>query len=96
MPSKKAMARERAKVREMTASHQCHKQISALITELNRHLLGWANCFGYGQRSTPLPRGGWYVRKRLAVHFAASQRPFRPPAGTTLYRHLTTLGLVNL
>ena len=39
-PSKKAMARERAKLIEMTASGQCFKPIPALIQQLNRHLKG--------------------------------------------------------
>jgi RNA-directed DNA polymerase len=97
MPSKKAMARERAKLREMTASHQCHKPIPALLTELNRHLLGWANYFGYGHPRRRFREVNWYVRKRLTVHLRRrSQRPFRPPEGTTFYRHLQTLGLVYL
>jgi len=97
MPSKKAMARERAKLREMTASWHCHKPIPALITELNRHLLGWANYFRYGHPRRRFREVNWYVRKRLTVHLRRrSQRPFRPPEGTTFYRHLTTLGLVYL
>jgi RNA-directed DNA polymerase len=37
-PSKKAVQRERDKLREMTSSHQCFKPISDLMGELNRHL----------------------------------------------------------
>ncbi len=97
MPSKKAMARERAKLREMTASYQCHKPIPALITELNRHLRGWATYFRYGHPRRRFREVNWYVRKRLTVHLRRrSQRPFRPPEGTTFYRHFTTLGLVYL
>jgi RNA-directed DNA polymerase len=97
MPSKKAMARERAKLREMTDSGQCHKPIPALIAELNRHLRGWSNYFNYGQPRRRLREVNWYVRKRLTVHLRRrSQRPFRPPEGTTFYRHLETLGLVHL
>jgi RNA-directed DNA polymerase len=97
MPSKKAMARERAKLRELTASWQCHKPIPALIAELNRHLRGWSNYFDYGQPRRRLREVNWYVRRRLTVHLRRrSQRPFRPPEGTTFYRHLTTLGLVYL
>src|ERR1019366_7583465 len=36
-PSKKAVQRERAKLHEMTDSHQCFKPIPSLIGELNRH-----------------------------------------------------------
>src|SRR6202163_4712399 len=39
-PSKKAVQRERDKLREMTNSHQCFKPTPDLIDELNRHLKG--------------------------------------------------------
>ena len=39
-PSKKAIQREREKLREVTSSHQNHKPIPVLIGELNRHLRG--------------------------------------------------------
>jgi RNA-directed DNA polymerase len=97
MPSKKAMARERAQLREMTDSRHCWKPIPALIVELNRHLRGWANYFDYGHPRRRFREVNWYVRKRLTVHLRRrSQRPFRPPEGMTFYRHLTTLGLVYL
>lgn len=51
MPSKKVMARERAKLREMTATRLCYKPIPAIIRDLNRHLHGSANYFGYSGAS---------------------------------------------
>ena len=39
--SKKAIQREREKLREMTSRHQNHKPIPVLIGGLNRHLRGW-------------------------------------------------------
>ena len=47
-PSAKALGREVAKVREMTASLFGWKPVGALIRDLNRHLRGWANYFGQG------------------------------------------------
>ena len=96
-PSKKAVQRERAKLHEMTNSHQCFKPIPVLIGELNRHLKGWVNYFSYGY-----PRGvfweiDWYVRGRLIQHLRRrSQRPYRPPQGEAWYAHLKRLGLVSL
>ena len=94
MPSKKAMARERAKLRQMTDSRYCFKPIPALIQELNRNLRGWANYFDYGHPRRRFREINWYVRQRLKFHLRRrSQRPFRPPKGVTFYRHLATIGL---
>jgi RNA-directed DNA polymerase len=36
----------------------------------------------------------WYVRDRLVRHLGRrSQRPFRPPEGTSYHEHLKKLGL---
>ena len=94
MPSKKAMARERAKLRQMTDSRFCFKPIPALIRELNRNLRGWANYFDYGHPRRRFREINWYVRQRLKFHLRRrSQRPFRPPKGVSFYKHLATLGL---
>lgn len=97
MPSSKAMARERAKLREMTDSRFCFQPIPALIRKLNRNLSGWANYFDYGHPRRRFRAINWYVRQRLKVHLRRrSQRPFRPPKGTTFYEHFATLGLKYL
>ena len=95
--SKKALARARAKIREMTGSRMCFKPIKEMIAELNGHLHGWANYFRLGY-----PRRGFrsimaYVRARLTRHLRRrSQRPYRPPVGQSYYAHLDQLGLVSL
>ena len=97
MPSSKAMARERAKLRQMTDSRYCFKPIPALIRELNRNLCGWANYFDYGHPRRRFREINWYVRQRLQFHLGRrSQRPFRPPKGVSFYKHLGTLGLEYL
>ena len=52
VPSKKAVQRERDRLRAMTGYSQSHKPLPRLIAELNRHLKGWGNyfCFGYPLR----------------------------------------------
>jgi len=96
-PSKKAVQRERDKLREMTNSHHCFKPISDLIGELNRHLRGWANYFSYGYATGVHWEIDWYVRSRLILHLQRrSQRPYQPPKGEAWYTHLKRLGLVCL
>jgi RNA-directed DNA polymerase len=97
MPSEKALRKEREKLHEMTDSHQCFKPIPELIGELNRQLKGWASYFSIGYPITAYRQMDWYVRSRLMQHLRRrSQRPFRPPQGTTLYEHLQNLGVVSL
>ena len=94
LPSKKAVARERAQLRDLTSVNQCHTPIPTLITRLNRHLRGWGNYFSYGY-----PRGAWweidwFVRGRLIRHLQRrSQRPYRPPQDVGWYEHLQSFGL---
>jgi len=96
-PSRKAVIRERAKLKEMTGSQYCYLPLTVMIARINRHLLGWSNYFSYG-----FPRGAKrqinrYVRERLVRHLRRrSQRHFRPPEGVSFYRHLANCGLVYL
>ena len=96
-PSKKALNKEREKLHEMTNHHQCFKPISKLVEDLNRHLKGWANYFDYGYPSMAFREINWYLRTRLQQHLERrSQRPFRPPEGTSVDDHLKKLGLIEL
>lgn len=96
-PSKRSLAREREKLRMMTDSHQCYKPIPQLVGEINRHLAGWANYFGYGYPRKAFRRINTYVRCRLTRHLQRrSQRPFRPPEGVSYYEQLKRFGLIYL
>jgi RNA-directed DNA polymerase len=96
-PSKKAVARERGRLREMTSARQCFKPLPRLVGELNRHLRGWSNYYSYGYPRKAFREINSYVRNRLFVHMRRrSQRPFRPPEGRTHYEHLKQMGLVYL
>lgn len=96
-PSKRALARERDVLRAMTSVHRSFVPITALIAELNKHLRGWANYFGYGYCRVAKRHINNFVRRRLACHLRRrSQRRFRPPEGVSLYSHLARLGLVYL
>lgn len=96
-PSKKAQRRERDRLREMTDSGECYKPVTDMIEEINGHLLGWANYFKYGYPRKTFRGVNRYVRQCLTRHLQRrSQRPMRPPRGTSFYKHLENLGLVHL
>ena len=96
-PSKKALHRERGKLRAMTDKRMCFKPVPALIRDLNRHLGGWANYFGFGYPRQAFREVNRHVRLRLIRHLRRrSQRPYRPPEGKSFYSHLKDLGLLYL
>jgi RNA-directed DNA polymerase len=96
-PSKKALARERERLRQMTSGRWCFWPIPYLVEDLNRHLNGWANYFHFGYPRKAFREINSYVRLRLSKHLRRrSQRPFRPPKGRSDYEHFKRLGLVYL
>jgi RNA-directed DNA polymerase len=93
-PSKKALMKERATLRDMTSSRYCFKPIPTLIEDLNRNLQGWAAYFRVGYPSKAYGNLNYYVQQRLRIHLARrSQRPYRVPKSVSLYEHFKTLGL---
>lgn len=93
-PSKRALKKERAALRDMTSSRFCFKPIPALIEDLNRNLQGWAAYFSFGYPSKAYGNLNYYVQHRLRIHLRRrSQRPYRAPKGVSLYAHLRQLGL---
>jgi RNA-directed DNA polymerase len=96
-PSKKALERERQKLREMTGPKMCFKPARGLIAEVNLHLRGWANYFSRGYPRHTFRQINAHVRERLTRHLKRrSQRPYRPPKGVTWYAQLDRLGLAYL
>jgi len=96
-PSKKAVKRERAMLLEMTGPRMCWKPTPLLIDEINRHLRGWGNYFGWGYPRKARREINDYVRKRLCCHLSRrSQRPWKPSKGTTRYGQLKRMGLIYL
>jgi len=94
---KKAMGRERQKLRETTSSRMCFKPTRVLIGEINRHLKGWSQYFGDGYPRQSFRRVNAYTRERLVRHLRRrSQRPYRSPKGVSWYEQLHRLGLVYL
>jgi len=96
-PSRKAVTREREKLRGMTSTRFCFMPIPALIRVVNRHRLGWANYFRFGYPRKALRDLNHYTRTRLYRHLRRrSQRRYRPPKNVSFYRHLADLGVVYL
>jgi RNA-directed DNA polymerase len=96
-PSKKALKRERERLRQMTSKQMSYKPLPDTVAELNRHLRGWANYFSFGYPRVAHREINRFVRNRLVVHLRRrSQRPYRPPKGMTMYAHLKKMGLVYL
>ena len=96
-PSKKALARERERLKAMTNKSVCFMPIPALIRTLNRQVAGWANYFRLGYPRQAFRDMNLYLRLRLFAHLKRrSQRRYRPPKGVTFYRHLADLGLMYL
>src|SRR5438552_17008903 len=94
IPSKKALKKEREKLREMTSSRFCFKPLPILIQELNRNLQGWAAYFRVGYPRRAYDNLNSYVQRRLGLHLdRRSQRRYRAPANVSLYEHLRQLGL---
>ena len=96
-PSKKAVTKERARLRELTSSRYCFKPVPALIADLNQNLRGWATSFRFGYPWQAYRDLDYYVQHRLRIHLSRrSQRRYRAPAGVSLYAHLQRLGLQRL
>jgi RNA-directed DNA polymerase len=96
-PSAKALKKEREVLHAKTDHRQGCKPIPKLIEELNRHLKGWRNYFGYGYPRVAFRKINAYVLDRLTQHLRRrSQRPFRPPEGVSYYEQIKRLGLIRL
>lgn len=93
--SKGSIQRARDRIRELTAARFCHVPPRTLIQRVNRFLRGWLNYFSVGHPA----KARWdlvrFAEERLVRHLRRrSQRPYRPPEGTSLYQHVYALGLM--
>jgi RNA-directed DNA polymerase len=94
IPSKKALIKERARLRELTCSRYCFKPIPTVIGDLNRNLQGWAAYFQIGYPRRAYSNLNAYVQRRLQLHLnRRSQRGYRLPTNVSWYEHLRQLGL---
>ena len=92
-----AQKRARAKVKELTGSKQCFAPPRAVVDKVNKYIYGWLNYFSCGHPAHARWNLVRYAEDRLVQHLRRrSQRPYRPPAGTSLYQHVHDLGLLPL
>jgi len=64
-PSRGAMKRVRARVKEVTPRRRCHEDIRAVIADLNPVLRGWGNYFRTGNAAKKFIQLDEYVWRRL-------------------------------
>jgi RNA-directed DNA polymerase len=96
-PSKKAIARARDKLRELTSSRRCFMPVTDMIGEVNCWMRGWSAYFRHGYPRKAFRAIHHFAVDRLTCHLQRrSQRPFRPPEGRSFYAHLHALGLQRL
>ena len=96
-PSRKSLANERDRLRELTSRTMCFKPIPTMIEELNGHLRGWSNYFSFGYPAQAYRSINHFVRARLSCHLRRrSQRPWRPKNGVSHYEQFAQWGLIYL
>ena len=64
-PSQRAMARVRARVRELTPRRRCHEDLRLVIADLNPVLRGWGQYFRTGNAADKFIDIDAYVEERL-------------------------------
>ncbi|PJB47886.1 MAG: hypothetical protein CO108_03320 [Deltaproteobacteria bacterium CG_4_9_14_3_um_filter_63_12] len=93
-PSSKALKKERAELKKKTSKRYCFMPVLAMIGSLNEHIRGWVNYFSFGYPRMTYRKLRWYLLNRMYTHLRRrSQRPYRPPKGTTWEAHFKRLGL---
>jgi RNA-directed DNA polymerase len=92
-PSKKAMARARAKIRELTSRERNYLPVEELVSAVSSWMSSWAGYFRFGYPRKAFAKLNWYALNRLMSHLRRrSQRPYRVPEGESFYAHLKGLG----
>jgi RNA-directed DNA polymerase len=96
-PSRKALARLRDRLRDMTGPRSGWKPLPDLIGEINRYLVGWEQYFRHGYPTRAFHAANGFVQQRLWRHLCRrSQRRYRVPTDQTWYAHLRQQGLHRL
>ncbi|MEZ4317239.1 MAG: group II intron reverse transcriptase/maturase [Myxococcota bacterium] len=95
--SKKARAKARAKLRDLTGPRFCFLPPEDVVMNMNRFLRGWLAYFSMGHPTKVRWDLVRFAEDRVARHLRRrSQRPYRPPKGVPLQKHAHALGLIAL
>jgi RNA-directed DNA polymerase len=94
--SKSSLHRARKRIRELTSARLCFQPPKVMVQLVNRFLRNWLNYFSAGYPSKARWNLVRFAEERLVRHLRRrSQRPYRPPEGTSLYQHVRVLGLMT-
>lgn len=98
VPSKRAMARSREALRQLTASRRSWVPVAVVVADLNAFLRGWQQYFQFGHARRAQHALTAFAIERLMRHLRRrSQRPVWLPDGMTWYGYITgSLGLQPL
>ncbi|MFA6233330.1 MAG: group II intron reverse transcriptase/maturase [Bacteroidota bacterium] len=96
-PSKKAVAREWAQLRDLIGPRRCFQPLPDLISVVNRQVQGWARYFSYGYPRMAYRQINGCLRIRFSQHLdRRSQRPWKGSGTSSKYAYLESLGLIYL
>jgi RNA-directed DNA polymerase len=96
-PSKKAVAKERDTLRELISYKYNWMPVLELIDKVNTQIAGWSGYFRKGYYRKAMRNINYYLIERLTQHLMRrSQRRYRPPKGSSMYKQLYNLGLKYL
>jgi len=94
VPSAKAVAREKERLRELTDHHHCFQPLPEMIEKINRQTAGWKNYFNFGYPSKVKHEINHFLMGRLIRHTRRrSQRPMKPKENESYPGFFKRLGL---
>jgi RNA-directed DNA polymerase len=94
--SSKAKQRARDKLYELTSARMCWKPVREVIQRVNAVARGWLAYFSKGYPAKARAQIVRFAEERIVRHLQRrSQRPYQPPKGVSLYRHIHDLGLIT-
>jgi RNA-directed DNA polymerase len=95
-PSKRAMARARQRIRELTARRLVGAPVASIIGRLNRFLAGWAGYFRHGNSARSFDKLQAHAKTRIAIFLGIKHQRGRWWGQRIVYSHPTELGLYQL
>ena len=95
-PSRRAMARARKRIRELTARALTSFAVEAVIGRLNRFLAGWAGYFRHGNSARCFDKLQAHAKDRIAIFLGIKHQRGRWFGRRIVYAHPTELGLYQL